>query len=45
MDLAILAFTAFLTENVILQELQSGYMYKERLLRPALVKVNKKEGK
>ena len=32
-------------ENVILQELQSGYMYKERLLRPALVKVNKKEGK
>lgn len=32
-------------EGVILQELQTGYTYKERLLRPALVKVNKKEGK
>ncbi len=32
-------------EGVILQELQTGYVYKERLLRPALVKVNKKEGK
>lgn len=32
-------------EGVVLQELQTGYTYKERLLRPALVKVNKKEGK
>ena len=32
-------------EGVVLQELQTGYIYKERLLRPALVKVNKKEGK
>ena len=30
-------------ENVILQELQSGYMYKDRVLRPSLIKVNKKE--
>ena len=30
-------------EGVILQELQSGYMYKDRILRPTLVKVNKKE--
>jgi len=32
-------------EDVILQELQSGYTYKDRILRPTLVKVNKKEGK
>ncbi len=32
-------------ENVILQELQTGYMYKDRVLRPTLIKVNKKEGK
>ena len=32
-------------EGVILQELQTGYTYKDRLLRPTLVKVNKKEGK
>lgn len=32
-------------EDVILQELQSGYLYKDRVLRPTLVKVNKKEGK
>lgn len=30
-------------ENAILAELKSGYTYKERVLRPALVKVNKKE--
>lgn len=29
-------------ENVILSELQTGYMYKDRLLRPSLVKVNQK---
>ncbi|MFA6662368.1 MAG: nucleotide exchange factor GrpE, partial [Bacilli bacterium] len=32
-------------EKVILQVMQSGYMYKDRVLRPVLVKVNKKEGK
>ena len=32
-------------EDVILQELQTGYLYKGRILRPTLVKVNKKEGK
>lgn len=32
-------------ENIILQEMQTGYMYKDRLLRASLVKVNqKKEG-
>ncbi len=30
-------------EDVILQELQTGYLYKGRILRPTLVKVNKKE--
>ncbi|NLD26492.1 MAG: nucleotide exchange factor GrpE [Acholeplasmataceae bacterium] len=29
-------------EDIILQELQTGYMFKDRVLRPALVKVNKK---
>ena len=29
-------------ENVIVEELQSGYMFKDRVLRAALVKVNKK---
>lgn len=29
-------------ENIILCELQTGYMYKDRLLRPSLVKVNQK---
>ena len=32
-------------EDVVLQELQTGYLYKGRILRPTLVKVNKKEGK
>ena len=32
-------------ENVILGELKGGYMYKDRVLRPTLVKVNKKEEK
>lgn len=32
-------------EDVILQELQTGYLYNGRILRPTLVKVNKKEGK
>ena len=32
-------------EDVVLAELQTGYLYKGRVLRPALVKVNKKEGK
>ena len=30
-------------EDVVLQELQTGYLYKGRVLRPTLVKVNKKE--
>lgn len=30
-------------ENVILKELKAGYLYKDRILRPTLVKVNKKE--
>lgn len=30
-------------EDVVLQELQTGYLYKGRILRPTLVKVNKKE--
>jgi len=30
-------------ENEIIEEMQTGYTYKDRLLRPALVKVNKKE--
>lgn len=29
-------------EDVILSEMQTGYMYKDRVLRPSLVKVNKK---
>jgi molecular chaperone GrpE len=29
-------------EDIILQELQTGYMFKDRVLRPTLVKVNKK---
>jgi len=28
-------------EDIILEEIQSGYTYKDRLLRPSLVKVNK----
>jgi len=32
-------------EDIILEEFQSGYMYKDRVLRPALVKVNKEENK
>lgn len=32
-------------ENAILQELKGGYTYKDRVLRPVLVKVNKKEEK
>ncbi len=28
-------------EDIILEEVQTGYMYKDRVLRPALVKVNK----
>lgn len=28
-------------ENLILEEMQTGYTYKDRLLRPSLVKVNK----
>ncbi|MDD4212103.1 MAG: nucleotide exchange factor GrpE [Bacilli bacterium] len=30
-------------ENIILAEMQSGYVYKDRLLRPSLVVVNKKQ--
>ena len=30
-------------ENAILAELKGGYTYKDRVLRPTLVKVNKKE--
>lgn len=30
-------------ENIILKEMQSGYLYKDRMLRPSLVIVNKKE--
>lgn len=29
-------------EGIVLEEIQSGYMYKDRVLRPASVKVNKK---
>ncbi|MGD9604605.1 MAG: nucleotide exchange factor GrpE [Bacilli bacterium] len=29
-------------ENIVINELQSGYMFKDRVLRPALVVVNKK---
>ena len=29
-------------DNVITEQLQRGYMYKEKVLRPAMVKVNKK---
>jgi molecular chaperone GrpE len=29
-------------EDIILEEVQTGYMFKDRILRPALVKVNKK---
>ena len=29
-------------ENIILSEMQTGYLYKDRLLRPSLVKVNQK---
>lgn len=32
-------------ENIVLSEMQTGYMYKDRLLRPSLVKVNQKEVK
>ena len=30
-------------EGIVLSEMQTGYMYKDRVLRPSLVKVNKKE--
>ena len=30
-------------ENAILGELKGGYTYKDRVLRPTLVKINKKE--
>jgi len=30
-------------EDIILKEMQSGYLYKDRMLRPSLVIVNKKE--
>jgi|SRR5690554_1828460 len=30
-------------ENIILEEFQTGYTYKERILRPSLVKVNQKK--
>lgn len=29
-------------EDIVLSEMQTGYMYKDRVLRPSLVKVNKK---
>ncbi|MFA6890096.1 MAG: nucleotide exchange factor GrpE, partial [Bacilli bacterium] len=32
-------------EDIILAEMQSGYVYKDRLLRPSLVTVNKKQEK
>ena len=28
-------------ENVVLEVLQKGYMYKDKVIRPAMVKVNK----
>lgn len=30
-------------ENIVLKVMQTGYMYKDRILRPAMVVVNKKE--
>lgn len=30
------------TENIVVQELQKGYLFKDRILRASLVKVNKK---
>lgn len=32
-------------DNVVLKVMQTGYMYKDRILRPAMVVVNKKEQK
>ena len=32
-----------LEENTVLEVLQKGYMYNDRLIRPAMVKVNEKE--
>lgn len=32
-------------DNIVLKVMQSGYMYKDRILRPAMVVVNKKEQK
>lgn len=31
-------------DNIILEEIQTGYIYKERILRPSRVKVNKLQG-
>lgn len=31
-------------EDIILEEIQSGYIFKDRILRPSKVKVNKKQG-
>lgn len=31
-------------ENIILEEIQTGYIFKDRILRPSRVKVNKKQG-
>ena len=28
-------------DNTVVEEFQKGYMYKDKLLRPAMVKVNK----
>ena len=32
-----------LENNVVLEVLQKGYMYQDKILRPAMVKVNEKE--
>jgi len=33
-----------LPENVILEELHKGFMYKDKVLRPTKVKISKKKG-
>ena len=32
-----------LDNNVVLEVLQKGYMYQDKILRPAMVKVNEKD--
>lgn len=40
-----ISYNEEIAEDIIVEEFQTGYTYKDRVLRPALVKVNKKNNK